>query len=344
MRKTEAPHKLRIVFDSSEEESIEVTTQCSCKAGTGKCQHSATLFSHVTVKLHDDDSPTSRLQQWHKPRGPSLEPQRWFASEFLKPRIERKAREVAPKTVQEYLYDPRPIEQRLMTERRVQQLGENISDVSPTTYAAWLQYFNSATYQSLPWGNFLVGCPVANQLRDIYPPGFAATVYSEGPEAVFEFSGEITLPEHVRKGPPPTVLGEKNPSYQISCYLEKKRWKSRKIREVSPIAQLGIKREHRITASRFGEVISRKAPINDRFLHSLFSSTKVLTEAMKYGLDNETVVVKEFKELSGAQIKVFKCGLLIRPDIYWMGCSPDGIIYNPNENPSVGILEIKSFF
>ena len=99
MRKTEAPHKLRIVFDSSEEESIEVTTQCSYKAGTGKCQHLAALFTHVTVKLYDDDSPTSHLQKWHKPRGPSLEPQRWFASEFVKPQIERKAREVAPKTV-----------------------------------------------------------------------------------------------------------------------------------------------------------------------------------------------------------------------------------------------------
>ena len=83
MRKTEAP--------PSEEESIEVTTQCSCKAGTGKCQHLAALFAHVTVKLLDDDSPTYHLQQWHKPRGPSHEPQRWFASEFVKPRIERKS-------------------------------------------------------------------------------------------------------------------------------------------------------------------------------------------------------------------------------------------------------------
>ena len=74
-------------------------------------------------------------------------------------------------------------------------------------------------------------------------------------------------------------------------------------------------RAFRITDSRFGEVVSRKAPVNDKLLHSLFSSTKVQTEAMKYGLDNETVVVKEFKELSGAQVKVFKCGLLIHPDI-----------------------------
>lgn len=57
------------------------------------------------VKLRDDDSPTSHLQQRHRPRSPSLEPQRWFASEFAKPRIYRKPREVSPKIVQEYLYD-----------------------------------------------------------------------------------------------------------------------------------------------------------------------------------------------------------------------------------------------
>ena len=62
---------------------------------------------------------------------------------------------------------------------------------------------------------------------------------------------------------------------------------------------------------------------------------------MKYGLDMVPTVVKE---LTGPQVEVFKCGLLVHPDIYWMGCSPDGIIYHPNESPSVGILEIDSFF
>ena len=55
------------------------------------------------------------------------------------------------------------------------------------------------------------GCPLANQLRDIYPPGFVDTVYSEDLEAVFDFPVEITLPEHVRKGPPPTVPEEEKP-------------------------------------------------------------------------------------------------------------------------------------
>ena len=346
MRKTEAPHKLRIVFDSCEGRCTEVITQCSCKAGTGKCQHSAALFTHVTVKLHDDDSPTSHLQQWHKSRGPSLEPQRWFASEFVKPRIDRKRREVARKTVQEYLYDPRPVEQRLITEKHVQQLGENISVKSPTTYASWLQYNNTATHQSLPWGNFLEGCPLANQLRDIYPPGFVETIYSSKDlEAVFDFPIEITLPEHVRKGPPSTVLEEEKLFLaNIILSPEKALEIEKNTRSQSSCSAWHQERAFRITASRFGEVVSRKAPVNEKFLHSLFSSPRVETQAMKYGLDMEPMVVKEFKELAGSQVEVVKCGLLVHPDIYWMGCSPDGIVYDTSENPSVGSLEIKSLF
>lgn len=80
MRKTEAPHSLRIVFDSGEV-GREAATKCSCKAGTGKGQHLAALFIPVMAKLRDDDSPSLHLQQWHRTRGPSLEPQRWSESE-----------------------------------------------------------------------------------------------------------------------------------------------------------------------------------------------------------------------------------------------------------------------
>lgn len=37
---------------------------------------------------------------------------------------------------------------------------------------------------------------------------------------------------------------------------------------------------------------------------------------MKYGLDMEPMVVKEFKEWEGPQVKVFQCGLLVHPDIW----------------------------
>ena len=68
MRMTETPRSLRIVFDdSSVDGCIETVTQCSCKAGTLKWQHVSVLFTYVMVKLRDDDSPTSHLQQWHRP-------------------------------------------------------------------------------------------------------------------------------------------------------------------------------------------------------------------------------------------------------------------------------------
>lgn len=61
-------------------------------------------------------------------------------------------------------------------------------------------------------------------------------------------------------------------------------------------------RAFRITASKFGEVGARKAPINKIFLRGLFSSTKAQTQAMKYCLESEPMVVKEFKEVTGPQV------------------------------------------
>ena len=52
---------------------------------------------------------------------------------------------------------------------------------------------------------------------------------------------------------------KKNSFYQISCCLDKKRWKSRKIREVSPLAQLGIKKDH--SESLLQDLVEREAKV-----------------------------------------------------------------------------------
>lgn len=142
---------------------------------------------------------------------------------------------MAPKTVQEYLYDPRHVEQRVITKTDVKKLGQNISVNGPTTYASWLQYSNSAKYQSLPWGNFLKGSPLANQLRDVYPRSVVKTIYSEDLEGVFDFPVQIiSLPEDVRKGPPPS-LPDKEKAFLANIILspEKAIRISKKTREVS---------------------------------------------------------------------------------------------------------------
>ena len=84
MRKTEAPHKLKIDLIVPKKKASKLPLSVHGKLELEKSQHLAALFTHVTVKLHDDDSPSFHLQQW-QPRGPSFELQRWFASEFVKP-------------------------------------------------------------------------------------------------------------------------------------------------------------------------------------------------------------------------------------------------------------------
>ena len=53
MRKTEAPHKLGILFESPKEEGIEVTTQCSCKAGTGKLYDPTPIKQWLMTERHN---------------------------------------------------------------------------------------------------------------------------------------------------------------------------------------------------------------------------------------------------------------------------------------------------
>ena len=57
-------------------------------------------------------------------------------------------------------------EQRLLTEENIQQLGENISADSPTTYASWLKYYNLAIHQSLrSLGKFLARLPFSKSIK-----------------------------------------------------------------------------------------------------------------------------------------------------------------------------------
>jgi len=164
---------------------------------------------------------------------------------------------------------------------------------------------NTLTKQptSLFHGEVFGGLPVSKSFKGYISSGALYQVFTvKALRQCLKFLGlEITLPEHVRKGPPPTVLEQEKPLLaNIMLSREKALDIEKNTRRQFNCSAWYQERAFRITASRFGEVVSRKAPVNDRFLHSLFASTKVQIEAMKYGLDNETVVVKEFKELSGA--------------------------------------------
>ena len=35
------------------------------------------------------------------------------------------------------------------------------------------------------------------------------------------------------------------------------------------------------------------------------------------------------------------CGLVIHPEMPWLGASPDGLVYDPSATPPFGLVEIK---
>eukprot|EP00112_Aurelia_sp_Birch-Aquarium-sp1_P000836 Seg108.8 transcript_id=Seg108.8/GoldUCD/mRNA.D3Y31 product="hypothetical protein" protein_id=Seg108.8/GoldUCD/D3Y31 len=65
--------------------------------------------------------------------------------------------------------------------------------------------------------------------------------------------------------------------------------------------------------------------------------SNVMPAALRWGIGNEAVAIAKYEAYSCVIIK--KCGLVIRPEWSWLGCSPDGLIM---ENSSLfGCVEVK---
>ena len=59
--------------------------------------------------------------------------------------------------------------------------------------------------------------------------------------------------------------------------------------------------------------------------------------ALRWGIEHEDIAIQQYSETNMHIVK--KCGFVISPTWPWLGCSPDGIIFE-NDIP-VGCLEIK---
>ena len=62
--------------------------------------------------------------------------------------------------------------------------------------------------------------------------------------------------------------------------------------------------------------------------------------ALQWGIDNEKVALMQYQKQYKGDIKVVDFGLFINPEWPWLGCSPDGIIFD-NENKPIGCVEVK---
>ena len=106
-------------------------------------------------------------------------------------------------------------------------------------------------------------------------------------------------------------------------------------------------RKHRITASLFGSVLSRKTDTPpDCLVLRVIQPKNFSTPATRYGRECEELAVKEYvsyqRSHGHSDIMVTASGVIINPDYFFLGASPDGAVYDPsNPEQPYGFLEVK---
>lgn len=97
-------------------------------------------------------------------------------------------------------------------------------------------------------------------------------------------------------------------------------------------------RRPRLTSSHFGEICHAKQSSVERLADRIFRGINQ-TAAMKRGLEMEADAIQEYCQMK--RVNCFPCGFVIHPDTPWLGSSPDGVVFDPSENPQFGLVEIK---
>ena len=97
-------------------------------------------------------------------------------------------------------------------------------------------------------------------------------------------------------------------------------------------------RRMRLTASNFGKIAKQRSstdPVN--LIRAMLYSGNLSTKEIEYGKTHESSASTQYELEKG--IIVQKIGLYVHKDFCWLGCSPDGIIDDPQEGK--GLIEIK---
>ncbi|XP_078060460.1 uncharacterized protein LOC144486270 [Mustelus asterias] len=101
---------------------------------------------------------------------------------------------------------------------------------------------------------------------------------------------------------------------------------------------------HKISHCKF--VNGKSTEVPQSYLKSVVGQgSKVMTPAMKWGVQNESVAIRKYEKLksedTGHHISVQSCGLFIDPEKDWLAASPDGIVVDKTMGDTVGLVEVK---
>lgn len=97
-----------------------------------------------------------------------------------------------------------------------------------------------------------------------------------------------------------------------------------------------LEREGRLTASNFGTILKRKK-ITEEFVQAIYYPKPLSSKALSYGIANEPKAKQLYKEKYPSR-HVHDAGLMLQPELQFLGATPDAIICDDGKT---GLLEIK---
>ena len=110
-------------------------------------------------------------------------------------------------------------------------------------------------------------------------------------------------------------------------------------RDQSSTQEWHMLRQQRITSKRFREVCYVRGHSTSESLAERMIRGTRQTAAMKRGSEMEFETAKQYA--TSTNINYSPCGLVIHPQVPWLGTSPDGLVYDPTATPSFGLVEMK---
>lgn len=110
-------------------------------------------------------------------------------------------------------------------------------------------------------------------------------------------------------------------------------------RAQSNSAAWAFERSKRLTASHFGDIMSRQKLPDEKFCSRVFGTSHLQTKHMAFGLENEENAVHRYLKKKNSAVSVYHCGLCVNPGVPVLGATPDRVV---QEGHSFGLLEIKT--
>lgn len=325
----------------------------------GKCSHVIALLHMIChfkmINMNEipwDKTCTDLPQKWHDPRGPSIQSEPAMKLNFVKA-ITDVTKERQRKPVECLLYEARGPGAKEVSSDAIQAMQKDLDSRKKVPFSYTLSTSNNKMCHT-KLGDVAVGSVLSYQLTDCKPK-FNLTSNIQRPCSTIESDFDVpSLP--VKFGSPVIDISIPLNTDQYRSIFSKLQVDMDQAKSI----EVATKQQHlskswkeerapRLTASKFGDILVRKATPSDAFLKRIFDSPDIShTSAASHGIKSENKakdiyrkkMVKKFKH----DVTLYDVGLVVNPAFPWLGASPDGKVLDRSYTPPLGLLEIKCPF